>query len=138
MNKHILTLNIAVVFFLFTVFVCQSAEVNETIKYAPPKTYRNLDEPGELEKLSESNPEHYEKIKDIINQIAEKEPTEIEKWLKVDYGVSSVNLSDLKWLTTDPPKKRLDFVLEEASYRLTITIYSHEPKAYKLEDKEQD
>lgn len=125
MNKRLLTVYIAFLFFLFSVIVCQSAEVDKTITYISPENHVNLDDPGELEKLARKNPEHYIKIKNIIDQIHNKEPSEIEKWLKVDYGVSDANLSDLMWLTTAPPKKRLDFVLEKVSYRLTITVYRY-------------
>ena len=125
MKKNLLYPTLILLSLALTNTVCHSSDeatnsIEEDIEIN--KYDIDLDDPGELNKLAVRNPEHHRIIKEISYKIISKKTSEITDWLIVDYGATSASLQDLTWLTTHPPRKRLFFVLDGISYRLTFTV----------------
>jgi hypothetical protein len=80
----------------------------------------DLSDPRALEALRSSNPEHYEKVRRILLGLIERPSRAEGNWLAVTFGATDVELGKLVFLTSDPPKQRLRFKLDQTQYRLEL------------------
>lgn len=81
----------------------------------------DLTERGALQDLKASNPEHYERIVEIIEGLRQKPERAETGWLQVTFDAQNVDLSKLLLRTSNPPKQSLSFTLDDARYRLFVT-----------------
>jgi hypothetical protein len=81
----------------------------------------DLDRPGSLEQLQQSNPTHYEKARKIIDGVIEQPDTQVPRWVQVNFGGRDVRYAPIV-LTSHPPKKRLSFVLEDTRYQVVVVL----------------
>lgn len=80
----------------------------------------DLTAPGAMEDLRQSNPEHFAQIQAIVEGLRER-PERVEgEWLQVNFDAERVNLSELLFLTSMPPRQSLTFTLEDTRYRLYV------------------
>ena len=93
----------------------------------------NLDRPGAMNKLKNTTPEHYERIKNILYGISSGEIKNIKEWLKVDYDAIDPTVSKYFWKTSYPPKHTVAFTFDEFRYQLTITDWSYSAGAILLD-----
>ena len=87
---------------------------------APERTI-NLNRPGALEALQQSNPTHYEKIRKITEGVLQKPDADVPRWIQTTVDARDVNYTPVL-LTSAPPKKRLSFVLDDTRYEAVVTL----------------
>jgi hypothetical protein len=86
---------------------------------ADPATV-DLRDPAALERLRETNPSHYAAIRQILAGLAEQ-PERVEgDWLQATFDARDVELSRLLLRTSDPPRQRLSFRLDDTRYTLHV------------------
>jgi hypothetical protein len=80
----------------------------------------DLRDPAALERLRETNPSHYAAIRQILAGLAEQ-PERVEgDWLQATFDARDVELSRLLLRTSDPPRQRLSFRLDDTRYTLHV------------------
>jgi hypothetical protein len=73
-----------------------------------------------LLRLKESNPEHFDRIRQILLALLER-PQRAEKgWLQTNFAARDVALSGLFLNTSYPPKQVLQFTLDDTRYTLYL------------------
>jgi hypothetical protein len=82
----------------------------------------DLNRPGALEQLKLDRPKHYAAIAEVI-RIVERVPCENREveTLKARYDITQWACKFML-LTSDPPKRRLSFQLEETRYVALVTL----------------
>ena len=90
----------------------------------------DLSEPGALEALRESNPTHFEKVRQIMPESGVLEALQrsnLDKEVRQIYescALPNVNVRDVMlgpYLMTFPTKRRLSFVLDDTHYAVFVT-----------------
>lgn len=83
----------------------------------------DLDVPGNLRAIERDNPGHFAKIERILAEVPRQPPNEraVAAWLRTRFQARDVRYTDLI-LTSLPPKKRLQFSLEDISYVKLVTL----------------
>ena len=81
----------------------------------------DLDEPGALETLQYSNPAHYEKIRKILEGILLQRDEYVARWIYTDFDGHDVTYVPIV-LTSNPPKRRLSFVLDATRYKVAVAL----------------
>jgi hypothetical protein len=79
----------------------------------------NLSYPGALERLRASNPDHYEKLRQIAAGLADK-PARVESDWLATFGATDVNVGRLDLVLPDLPKQAVWFKLGGSQYRLEV------------------
>ena len=99
---------------LFALAVCSSAFAAGPI---------DLDVASNLEAVQRERPEHYAKIERILAQAPKHalDTSGIARWLQADFSASDVRYTNLV-MTSFPPKKRLQFSLDNTAYTKVITL----------------
>lgn len=87
----------------------------------PPRRTVNLNKPGALEALQQSNPTHYEKVRKILDGILQQPDVAVPRWIQTNFDARDVNYAPIL-LTSDPPKRRLSFALDETRYETVVTL----------------
>jgi len=82
----------------------------------------DLNRPGTLEQLKLERPNHYAAIAEVF-RVVERVPCENREveTLKARYDITQW-ACNFVLLTTDPPKRRLSFQLEETRYVAVVTL----------------
>jgi hypothetical protein len=81
----------------------------------------DLNRPGMLEALAESNPLHHSKIVEILDQIRHHQMMDVPDWLHVSFDARDVKYTPVL-LVSNPPKRDLSFVLGSTRYKARITL----------------
>ena len=83
----------------------------------------DLDVPGNLESVERAHPDHFAKIQKILAEVPRLTLSEhsVARWMLTEFDARDVRYTDLI-MTSLPPKKRLEFSLDDTSYRKTITL----------------
>jgi len=81
----------------------------------------NLNEPGTLEALRHSNPTHHEKVRTIMEGLLQQPDADVPRWIQTNFEARDVRYAPIV-LTSDPPKKRLSFALDETRYEAVVTL----------------
>ncbi len=87
---------------------------------APGRTI-NLNKPGALEALQHSNPTHYEKVRKIMEGLFQQPDTAVPRWIRTNFDARDVSYAPIL-LTSDPPKRRLSFALDDTRYEAVVTL----------------
>jgi hypothetical protein len=85
-----------------------------------PRTV-DLDAPGALEALQQTNPEHYGKVRAILADVLLRKDAEVPRWLQVSFNARDISYQPIV-LTSNPPKRRLSFTLDDTSYITVLTL----------------
>jgi hypothetical protein len=88
---------------------------------AIPSRTINLNQPGALEALQHSNPMHYEKVRKIMEGIFQRPETAVPDWIQTNFDARNVRYAPIL-LTSDPPKRRLSFALDDTRYEAVVTL----------------
>jgi hypothetical protein len=88
---------------------------------ATPGRTINLNKPGVLEALQQSNPTHYEKVRKIMEDVLQKPDDDVHRWIQTNFDARNVSYAPIL-LTSDPPKKRLSFALDDTRYEAVVTL----------------
>ena len=88
---------------------------------ANPARTVNLNKPGVLETLRQSNPTHYEKVRKILNGIPQQPDADVPRWIQTSFDARNVSYAPIL-MTTRPPKRRLSFALDETRYEAVLTV----------------
>ena len=81
----------------------------------------DLNAPGAIEALARDNPEHYAKIAKILQDVAQRPPEAVPRWMKSEFGAEQVAFPSLL-KTSDPPKRSLAFTLDRTRYEVVVTV----------------
>ena len=81
----------------------------------------NLNDPDALEALQHSNPTHYEKVRQIMEGLLHQPDATVPRWIQTNFDARDVRYAPIV-LTSDPPKKRLSFVLDDTHYEAVVTL----------------
>jgi hypothetical protein len=81
----------------------------------------NLNEPGALEALQYANPTHYEKVRQIMEGLLQQPDADVPRWIQTTFDAREVRYAPIV-LTSDPPKKRLSFALDDTRYEAVVTL----------------
>jgi hypothetical protein len=86
-----------------------------------PRRFVDLDKPGELEALRQSNPSHFEKIRRIVAGVGQQPDAKVSGWLRVSFDARDVTYAPVE-MTSYPPKRRLAFALDDTRYSVVVTV----------------
>jgi hypothetical protein len=81
----------------------------------------DLDAPGALAALEQSNPAHHDTVRRILTGIVDRRDTEVPRWMQATFAAHDVTYTPVV-LTSDPPKRRLSFVLDTTRYQTIVTL----------------
>ena len=88
---------------------------------APLKGQITLDA-GTLEAIEKSDPDRYRKLATIISLAAETGCSSAPKVLEAQFDVSDARCETALFLTSDPPKRRLSFRMDDMQYDVNVTV----------------
>jgi hypothetical protein len=93
------------------------------VAYAQAYGVIDLDVAGNLDAIRRSNPEHYAKIERILAEVPRRPPSEesVATWMRTEFEARNVRYTDLI-MTSLPPKKRLQFLLDNKSYVKVVAL----------------
>ena len=107
-----------------------------TFAAAGPTREVNLDRPGALDALSDSNPAHYARIL-VILRVSQMESCEhLPQVLKTSEGlaIGDVRCDSFTLLTSYPPKRHMTFVLDDVRYTSNVAqVQLQKPKSLPVE-----
>jgi hypothetical protein len=91
-----------------------------------PKGGLNIGDRRVLEAIRSNNPDHYARIVRILEEVPRLASAEVTNWIVTTVGASDVSLSKGPLYTTNPPKLRLSFTLDDTHYSGLVAVY-YEP-----------
>jgi hypothetical protein len=81
----------------------------------------DLDRPGALDALRQSNPAHYQTVRTIMDGVLQRPDAEVPRWLQATFAAQDVSYAPIL-LTSHPPKRRLSFALDTTRYEMVVTL----------------
>jgi len=81
----------------------------------------DLNAPGALAALGRSNRAHYEKVRRILADIVHTRDSDVVRWMQATFAAHDVSYAPVV-LTSDPPRRRLSFVLDTTRYQAIVTL----------------
>ena len=93
----------------------------------------DLDVPNALERVKSSHPEHFAKIQQILTEVPQRPPAgdSVAKWMHTEFQARDVQYADLV-MASLPPKKRLQFSLDNTTYVKVVTLTGWEARPVPL------
>ena len=92
-----------------------------TASAAPLKDHITLDA-GTLAAIEKSDPDRFRKLARIISLAAETGCASAPKVLEAQFHVSDARCETGLFLTSDPPKRRLSFRMDDVRYDVDVTL----------------
>jgi hypothetical protein len=80
-----------------------------------------LNAPGAMSRLAHDNPAHYAKVEGIFTKLCEVPAEEVPGVVAAAFSARGVAYLPYL-LVTDPPKKRLSFILDDTVYSAVVTL----------------
>lgn len=81
----------------------------------------DLDRPGALDALQQSNPVHYEHVRKIVDGVVQQPDADVPRWMQVTFGARDVAYAPIV-MTSHPPQRRLSFALDDTRYVTVVTL----------------
>ena len=81
----------------------------------------DLDKPGALQALQQSNPAHFEKVRQIVSGVAHQQDVKVPRWMRTNFNAQDVTYAPIE-MTSYPPKRRLAFALDDTRYVVVVTL----------------
>jgi hypothetical protein len=81
----------------------------------------DLNRPGALEALQQSDPDHYAKVKLILEGVARHPDSDVPRWIRVGFDARNVDYAPIV-LTSHPAQRRLAFSLDQTRYVAVIVL----------------
>src|SRR5262245_52895039 len=100
---------------------------SQIVAAPPPGKIVNLNVPGALEKLAQTNPAHHQKIVAILKGVTTHSLGDVPHWMQVNFDAHNVDYRALM-LASNPPKRDLSFVLDDTSYKTRVTLTDVTPQ----------
>ena len=90
----------------------------------------DLDVPGKLEAIARDHPNHFAAIQRILAEVPLQPLDEhaVARWMRTEFDAQNIHYTDLV-RTSLPPKKRLQFSLDNTAYVKVITLTTWRAKA---------
>jgi len=88
---------------------------------APPGRTVDLNKPGALKGLQQSNPKHYEMIRKILEGVLQQPDAAVPRWIQTTFDGRDVSYAPIL-MTSDPPRRRLSFALDNTRYEAVVTL----------------
>ena len=88
---------------------------------AAEERYVDLNRPGALDAIARDNPAHYRQILEITRVASEVSCETALKMLPVP-AASRLECVAIALMTSDPPKRRVNFELDSIRYRMVVTL----------------
>ena len=88
---------------------------------ATPGRAIDLNTPGALEALQNSNPTHYEKVRKILEGVLQQPDAGVPRWMQTNFDAQDVKYLPIV-LTSHPPKRRLSFSLDATRYEAVVIL----------------
>jgi hypothetical protein len=105
---------------LFVLAMLATVALAAAAPFTPTRTI-DLDRPGALEALEQSNPVHHEKVLKIVEGIVRQPEAAVPRWIAVTFNGSGVDYAPIV-MTSHPPKRRLAFTLDDTRYVTVVTL----------------
>ena len=87
----------------------------------PSRRPIDLDATGALEALQQSNPTHFEKVRQIISGVVWQPDAKVPGWILANFNARDVSYAPIE-MTSYPPKRRLAFALDDTRYTVVVTL----------------
>jgi hypothetical protein len=81
----------------------------------------DLNAPGAMQRLEQSNPQHHEKVSRILAGVLRQADRDVPRWLQASFAASDVSYAPVL-LTSAPPQRRLSFALDGTRYLAVLTL----------------
>lgn len=85
----------------------------------------DLDSPGALERVQREHPAHAKAITQILREAPYRRPQALAGWVRTAFDAKMASAMLIK--TSYPPQARLEFVLDDTTYRALVTLRNVEP-----------
>ena len=87
----------------------------------PSQRAVDLDEPGVLEALQNSNPLHYDIVRRILEGVLKRSDAGVPRWMQATFNARDVTYVPIV-LTSHPAKRRLSFSLDATRYEIIVVL----------------
>jgi hypothetical protein len=81
----------------------------------------DLDQPGALAALEQTNPAHYAKVRLILAGVSRNPDSDVPRWMRVGFDARDVSYAPLV-LTSHPAQRRLAFALDGTRYVAVVVL----------------
>jgi hypothetical protein len=108
-------------FFTMAVLMLLLSAVFSSSNAASKHIAINLNDPDVLDMLKRSNPKHYAKVCEIMRGLFWRSDDTVPRWIRTNFDAREVRYPPIL-LTSYPAKRRLSFILDDASYEATVTL----------------
>jgi hypothetical protein len=81
----------------------------------------DLDRPGALAALEQTNPAHHAKVRLILDGVTRRPDADVPRWLRVGFDARDVDYAPIV-LTSHPAQRRLSFALDDTRYVAVIVL----------------
>ncbi len=96
-----------------------------------PKQIIDINQPGVLEALKGENPVHYRKIQEMMDGLNFVHPDfDVPGWIQKTFNAHDVLYTPVL-MTSDPPKRRISFSLDNTRYLAVVTLKRLKPEIQK-------
>jgi hypothetical protein len=85
------------------------------------RRFVDLDRPGAVEALRQSNPTHFEKIRQIVGGIGHQPDARVPGWMRASFDARDVTYAPIE-MTSYPLKRRLAVALDDTRYSVVVTV----------------
>jgi hypothetical protein len=79
----------------------------------------NLDNPGSLEALQQSNPTHFKKVRQILSGVIQQDDADVPRWMLANFNARDVRYAPNEM--TSSWGRRLSFVLDDTRYAVVVS-----------------
>jgi hypothetical protein len=95
--------------------------LSPAIAQEPSPRVIDLNAPGAMERLEQSNPQHHEKVSRILAGVLKRADRDVPRWLQASFAATDVSYVPVL-LTSAPPQRRLSFALDSTRYLAVLTL----------------
>jgi hypothetical protein len=90
----------------------------------------DLNVPGNLDAIEREHSERFAKIQRILSEVPLQPPNgrAVATWMRTQFDARNVSYTDFI-MTSFPPKKRLEFSLDNTAYFAVVTLTTRETKS---------
>ena len=110
------------------VLLALTATLASSVGAAFPYNIVYLDGPADLERLRAVNPSHYARAERIIaaaNELCRPQPGDVSY---ARFEAREISCADMLVMTSNPPKRRISFVLDDTHYLALVVITDDPPR----------
>lgn len=109
-----------------TLLGCSESEDKQPAVPSPSVQIVDLNDPGALESLARSNPQHFEILMRLLNGLnkrPELPDPEVAKWIETNFHVKEVQYTSII-MTSLPAQKDMAFTIGNTRYQARVHLFS--------------